>query len=59
MNKKINFTLLLLMVLALSSCVMESEFSDNPQGNFEALWKIMDEHYCFFDEKGVDWNEVH
>ena len=59
MNKRINFTLLLLMVFALSSCVMELEFSDNPQGNFEALWKIMDEHYCFFDEKGVDWNEVH
>jgi hypothetical protein len=19
----------------------------------------MDEHYCFFDEKGVDWDEVH
>lgn len=32
-------------------------------GNFEALWKLMDEHYCFFDYKqkelGVDWNEVH
>lgn len=28
-------------------------------GNFEALWKIMDEKYCFFDYKNVDWNEVH
>ena len=39
------------------------EFPDSPQGNFEALWKIFDEHYCFFDYKqqtiGVDWDEIH
>jgi len=28
-------------------------------GNFEALWKVMDEHYCFFSYKDVDWNDVH
>ena len=27
--------------------------------NFEALWKIMDEHYCFFEYKDVDWNDVY
>ena len=45
-----------------TSCVSEDEFPDTPQGNFEALWKIIDEHYCFFDYKqseyGLDWNEV-
>ena len=46
-------------ILALASCVEEEEFSDDPMGNFEALWRIMDEHYCFFDEKNIDWNEVH
>lgn len=46
-------------MLMLSSCVQEDEFADNPRGNFEALWKIMDEHYCFFQEKGVDWDEVY
>lgn len=40
------------------SCVTEDEFPDTPQGNFEALWKIMDEHYCFFQEKDVDWDSV-
>lgn len=53
-------TLLLLLVTA---CVDVDEFNDSPSGNFEALWKIMDEHYCFFPEKeaelGVDWNAVH
>lgn len=43
----------------LSSCVTEDAFDDTQKGNFEALWKIMDEHYCFFEEKGVDWDSVH
>ena len=40
----------------------DNEYSNTPQGNFMALWTIMDERYCFFDLKeemlGVDWNEV-
>ena len=51
--------LALLLTLSLSSCIDEEEFSDNAVGNFEALWKILDEHYCFFSEKGIDWNAVH
>ena len=27
----------------LTACVDEDEFPDTPQGNFEALWKIIDE----------------
>jgi hypothetical protein len=39
---------------------MEIETYDNtPRGNFEALWQILDEHYCFFEYKGVDWNRIH
>ena len=51
--------LLSLLLVLFTACVEEDEFADNPKGNFEALWKIMDEHYCFFTEKHVDWNEVH
>ena len=47
----------------LVSCVKEPEFDDTPQDNLEALWKIIDEHYCFLDYKreaiGVDWNDIH
>lgn len=50
-------------VMCLPSCVDENEYADNPRGNFEALWRIMDEHYCFFEykagETGLDWDEVH
>ncbi|MDR1883592.1 MAG: S41 family peptidase [Prevotella sp.] len=42
-----------------SSCFDEDKFDNSKKGNFEALWKIMDEHYCFFNYKDVDWNEVY
>ena len=60
-----HYLLLLLTILgsALTSCVREENFDDTPEGNFEALWQIIDEHYCFLDYKaeaiGLDWNEVH
>ena len=47
----------------LTSCVDVDEYDNTPQGNFEALWKIIDEHYCFLDYKqheyGLDWNQVY
>ncbi len=59
-------TPLLFLVALLSmttSCVDEEEYANDPQGNFEALWRAVDEHYCFFDYKreafGLDWDEVH
>ena len=52
-----------LLSFLLVSCVDEDEFPDTPQGNMEALWRIIDEHYCFLDYKkevyGLDWDEVH
>lgn len=58
MKRKLLLYLLSFLLMTFPSCVTETEFADNPQGNFEALWKIMDEHYCFFKDKNVDWNEV-
>ena len=48
---------------SLISCVDEDERPDTPAGNFEALWQIIDEHYCFFDYKqqvyGLDWDAIY
>ena len=44
---------------ALCGCHHIDEYENDNRGNFEALWTALDEHYCFFKEKGVDWNEVH
>jgi len=64
MRRSLLILYVLLSPLCLISCVDEEyPASDTPQGNFEALWRLMDEHYCFFDQKretlGVDWDEVH
>lgn len=59
MNRLYLILSLLLALIVTSSCHKIEEWDDNPRGNFEALWTIMDEHYCFFSEKDVDWNEVH
>jgi hypothetical protein len=52
-----------LFTFLLLSCVDNEEQPDTPTGNFEALWQIIDEHYCFFDYKqhtyGLDWNDVY
>lgn len=49
----------IVLALLLWSCHDVDEFADNPRGNFEQLWTILDEHYCFFREKDVDWDAVH
>jgi hypothetical protein len=50
---------LLFALLLCTSCVKEDEQPDTPTGNFEALWQIIDEHYCFFDYKDIDWNHIY
>lgn len=56
---KYRFIILVLLCGMLSSCFDEDKFTNTKKGNFEALWTIMDEHYCFFTYKNVDWSEVH
>lgn len=43
---------------ALAACHDVEEWGGDMYGNFDALWTQVDEHYCFFEEKGVDWNEI-
>jgi len=50
---------LLPLFLFFTSCVKIEEFSNDPQGNFKALWTIIDEHYCFFQYKEIDWDEIY
>lgn len=50
-------------LLFLTSCVQEPDFDNTPRGNLDALWTIIDEHYCFLDYKheaiGLDWDAIH
>ena len=53
--KNISFWLLALSSWLLMSCVDIEERDDTATGNFEALWTILDEHYCFFDYKQKEY----
>ncbi|HIY48904.1 MAG TPA: S41 family peptidase [Candidatus Barnesiella excrementavium] len=55
---KIGFLVSLLSLLSLSSCHKVEVFEDDPYGNFDALWTILDERYCFFEYKEIDWEQV-
>jgi len=51
-----------LILFLLSSCnylFMDEQKSDNAQNNFDLLWQIFDERYCYFKEKSVDWEEIY
>ncbi len=58
MKRWLNILLLIFALLPLAACHEEVEWKDNPYGNFDALWTILDEHYCFFAYKDIDWQEV-
>lgn len=49
----------LISVLILSACHQMDEYQSDPIGSFDALWRQVDEHYCFFEEKNIDWDEVY
>lgn len=58
-----NYLIACFFLFAGSSCITEEQFDNTPDGNFEALWKIISERYCFLDYKneeyGLDWEKVH
>lgn len=51
----------MLLVAPLQSCFVDDDLhmSNDAQDNFEALWSIIDEHYCFFEYKDIDWDSIH
>ena len=57
------FQLIIALGAMIASCTKLETYDDTPTGNFEALWSIIDENYCFFDYKaeeyGLDWDAVY
>lgn len=48
----------IVVAVVLAGCHDAPDFKDDNRGNFEALFSAIDEHYCFFEEKGIDWDSV-
>ena len=59
--KYISFIVSLLFVIPFQSCYIynDNDIKDTPEGNFDMLWKICDEYYCYFDYKNIDWDSIY
>ncbi len=42
-----------------TACHGVEEWDNDARGNFDCLWTLIDEHYCFLTEKGLDWDSVY
>ncbi len=58
MKQKLAVALATILALIATACHDTDSFPDSTDGNLEALWTILNEHYCFFEEKNIDWDEV-
>lgn len=45
-----------LITIILQSCHDQPEYNDDPYGNFDALADIVEQRYCFLNEKDLDWD---
>jgi hypothetical protein len=53
------FLKVFIVLFLLSSCVREERLPNTPTGNFEELWKMIDERYCFLDYKEINWDSIY
>lgn len=58
MNIK-NLLLIIVLFVGGYGCGDQMVIDNNPDTNFDALWKIIDENYCFFEYKNIDWNKTY
>lgn len=57
----LSYSLIILLVIGFIGTSCESynfDFEDTPQGNIDALWTILDENYCYFDYKEINWDSI-
>lgn len=64
MKKKLFIYIITLLAVVLpSGCIEEDNFDNSPSGNFDALWNVIDQRYCFFEyaqqQFGLDWRAVY
>ena len=45
--------------MTLISCEDDIVVEDSYENVFETFWKIMDEHYVYFNEKQLDWDSIY
>ena len=51
---------ILVVLFVFSSCMKELEqYENTDEGNFDALWSIIDTRYCYLDYKNIDWDAIY
>ncbi len=60
-TRHILYTLALLLLIPLQSCFVDDDkhIVNDYKGNFDYLWKVYDEYYCFFEYKNIDWDSIY
>ncbi len=61
MNKIFFYILGILPLFATTSCIKDEMYLEkgtNTQ-NFDLLWKVVDEGYCYFDYKKINWDIIY
>lgn len=55
------YIIVIAVATLLPSCYVNDDVNieNNHRENFDALWSIIDEHYCFFEYKSIDWDSVY
>lgn len=57
---KKHLLIIMFAVVLFPSCMNEPMMEPNTyQGNFEALWQIIDTKYCYLDYKHINWDSIH
>ena len=46
-------------VMLFAGCIPQEPVDRNYMVNFEAIWTVINERYCFLEDKGVDWDSVY
>jgi len=57
---KKHISILIISLAGFSSCIEEpAPYSNSAEGNFKALWHIIDTRYCFLDYKNINWDSIY
>jgi hypothetical protein len=51
--------LLLVLFTACDKLFIEDDAGNTPLNNYNLLWETVDEYYCYFDYKDVNWDDVY
>lgn len=61
MKQIIQIIFIVILLFSFQSCIMDEPTvqPNTNEGNFNALWNIIDKQYCYLDYKNINWDKVY